>query len=504
MTAVGLSTELSALAERIAGWAREYGLDFWETRFEMVSWDKMNEIAAYDGFPVRYPHWRFGMEYDRLSKSYAYGLQKIYEMVINTVPAYAYLLEGNQLVDHKTVMAHVYAHVDFFKNNFFFSRTNRRMLDEVANHASRVRKLVDRVGLEPVESFLDTCLTLDNLIDIHAPFIRREPAAPEPTSGEGEGRTVTSELPIIRTDRNYMRGYLNPDDYVEAQRERIIEERKERADRFPVHPARDVLGFLLEHAPLKQWQRQLLEIVREEASYFVPQRQTKILNEGWAAYWHSKIMTEKALAGSELIDYADHHSGTLRTSPGQINPYKMGIELLRYVEDRWDKGKFGADWDDCDDMAEKARWDRGLGLGREKIFQVRQLYNDATFIDEFLTPDFAAQQKLYTFAYNQRADQWEIASREFLQIKRQLLSQLTNFGQPVVEVDNANYENRSELLLVHRHQGSDLDVGYARPVLEALFRIWRRPVNIVTRVENRDKGYRFDGSEHSEHGAKKK
>jgi len=500
---MSLEPELAALAERIAVWAREYGLDFWETQFEMVSWDKMNEIAAYEGFPVRYPHWRFGMEYDRLSKSYAYGLQKIYEMVINTVPSYAYLLEGNLLVDHKTVMAHVYAHVDFFKNNLFFAQTNRRMLDEMANHASRVRGLIDRVGLEPVEQFLDTCLAIDNLIDIHAPYIRREPAKIPAGDGDGEQRTITSELPIIKTDRNYMRGYLNPDDYVEEQRERIVEERKERADRFPAYPARDVLGFLLAEAPLKQWQRQILELVREEAYYFVPQRQTKILNEGWAAYWHSTIMTQKALAGSELIDYADHHSGTLRTSPGQLNPYKLGIELLRDVEMRWDKGRFGADWDDCDDMAEKARWDTGLGKGREKIFQVRQLYNDATFVDEFLTPDFAARNKMYTFAYNPRADQWEIASREFEKIKLQLMSQLTNFGQPVVEVENANHDNRSELLLVHRHLGADLDAGYSRPVLEALFRIWRRPVSLATRIDNRDKVHRFDGSEHTEPSLKK-
>jgi len=499
---VSLDPELVALAERIAHWARAYGLDFWETQFEMVSWDKMNELAAYEGFPVRYPHWRYGMQYDRLAKSYAYGLQKIYEMVINTVPAYAYLLEGNMLVDHKTVMAHVYAHVDFFKNNFFFSKTNRRMLDEMANHASRVRQIIDRLGLERVERFLDTCLALDNLVDIHAPYIRREPAPPGEGGGNGEpeARSVTAELPIIQTDRQYMRGYLNPDEFVEEQRERIIDERRKSADRYPREPVRDVLGWLLGNAPLKRWQLQLLEIVREEAYYFVPQRQTKIINEGWAAYWHSTIMTERALAGSELVDYADHHSGTLATSPGQLNPYKMGIELFRDIEERWDKGRFGKEWEDCDDMADKAAWDTQLGRGREKIFQVRKLYNDVTFIDEFLTADFCARNKLYTFAYNPRADQWEIASREFEQIKRQLLFSLTNFGQPVVEVDNANYENRSELLLVHRHQGMDLDTAYSRPVLEALFRIWRRPVNLASRVDDRERVFSFDGSEHSEKG----
>jgi stage V sporulation protein R len=115
------------------------------------------------------------MEYERLSKSYAYGLHRIYEMVINTDPCYAYLLASNRMVDQKMVMAHVYGHVDFFKNNYWFAHTNRKMLDEMANHATRIRRHVERCGLEPVEDFIDACLSLDNLIDIHAAGIRRRP-----------------------------------------------------------------------------------------------------------------------------------------------------------------------------------------------------------------------------------------------------------------------------------------------------------------------------------------
>ena len=136
----------------------------------------MNEVAAFGGFPVRYPHWRFGMEFEQLSKSYDYGLSKIYEMVINNDPAYAYLLEGNSLVDQKMVMAHVLGHVDFFKNNYFFSKTNRRMIDGMANHATRVRRHIERLGIEKVESFIDSCLSLENLIDPMSPFIARKAA----------------------------------------------------------------------------------------------------------------------------------------------------------------------------------------------------------------------------------------------------------------------------------------------------------------------------------------
>jgi stage V sporulation protein R len=496
---VSITPELARLAEQIAVWAKDdYGLDFWETRFELVSWDTMNELAAFEGFPVRYPHWRFGMEYERLSKSYAYGLQKIYEMVINTRPSYAYLLEGNMMVDHKTVIAHVYGHVDFFKNNFFFSKTNRKMLDEMANHASRVRRLIDKHGLEEVEKFIDVCLTLDNLIDIHSPYIRRDANEEIPLGSDPEVRSVTAEIPQIEAERGYMRSYLNPDDFVAEQRARLLEERRQKEERFPSEPARDILGFLIEHAPLKRWQLELLEIVQEETYYFAPQRQTKIMNEGWASFWHSRIMTQKALTSAEVIDYADHHAGTLATTPGSLNPYKVGIELFRDIEERWDRGAFGKEWEECDDLDEKARWDRNLGQGREKIFQVRKLYNDATFIDTFLTPEFCARHKLFTFAYNRRADQWEIASKEFEEIKRKLMFQLTNFGQPVVVVEHANYKNRGELLLLHRYEGVDLKTDYVQSVLQALFRLWRRPVSLQTSVEGKAHISRFDGEDHSE------
>ena len=144
------SRDLQQLASEIAAIARGYGLDFYDTIFEAVDYGQMNEIAAYSGFPSRYPHWSFGMEYDQLTKGYAYGLQKIYELVINNDPACAYLLECNTLVDQKLVMAHVFAHVDFFKNNAWFKHTNRKMVDAMANHGTRMRKYVEKYGADEV------------------------------------------------------------------------------------------------------------------------------------------------------------------------------------------------------------------------------------------------------------------------------------------------------------------------------------------------------------------
>ena len=138
-----LPKHLAEQAESIAQVARDEGLEFFETIFEMVDFDQMNQIAAFGGFPQRYPHWRFGMEYERLRKQHAYGLGKIYEMVINNDPCYAYLLTDNMLVDQKTVMAHVYAHCDFFRNNIWFQHTNRKMIDVMANHATRLCRYID-------------------------------------------------------------------------------------------------------------------------------------------------------------------------------------------------------------------------------------------------------------------------------------------------------------------------------------------------------------------------
>ena len=165
---------LRDIQEEIEAYARNFGLDFFPILYEVLDYKTMNEVAAYGGFPTRYPHWRFGMDYEQLSKSYEWGLSKIYEMVINTSPAYAYLLEGNSTTDQKIVMAHVCAHVDFFKNNYFFSKTNRRMIDGMANHATRVRRHIERLGIEKVEAFIDSCLCLENLIDPMSPYIVRQ------------------------------------------------------------------------------------------------------------------------------------------------------------------------------------------------------------------------------------------------------------------------------------------------------------------------------------------
>ena len=251
----------------------------------------------------------------------------------------------------------------------------------------------------------------------------------------------------------------------------------------------------MHYAPLKNWQQDIISIIRDEAYYFAPQGMTKIMNEGWASYWHSKIMTQDILSDSEIIDFADAHSGTMAMAPGGFNPYKVGIELFRDIEDRWNKGRFGKEWNECDDIQAKANWDLKLGLGREKIFEVRRNFNDVTFIDEFLTEDFCVRNKMFVYKFNKRTGQYEVDTRDFGQVKKQFLFQLTNFGQPIIQVEDANFENRGELLLTHRFEGIDMQPNYMVETLKNVQAIWGRPVNLATVQDQQPKLYRFDGKE---------
>jgi stage V sporulation protein R len=420
-------------------------------------------------------------------------------MVINTDPCYAYLLNSNPYIDQKLVMAHVYGHCDFFKNNHWFSKTNRKMVDQMANHASRVRRYMDRFGEDEVENFIDRCLSVEDLIDPYLPF--REAAKDEGEDGAKSEAAKAGENPalLVPGSRSYLNTFLNPKEEVERQRKEAEARKKnEKAPPFPREPQRDILLFLLENAKLEDWQADILSMVREESYYFVPQRMTKIMNEGWASYWHSKLLTEKLLDPSEFIDFADRHAGVMVTQPGGMNPYKLGIELFRHIEDRWNKGKFGLDYDRCDSMVEKRAWDKKLGLGRQKIFEVRKAHNDVTFLDEFFTEEFCEDQKLYTYAMNPRTKRYEIKNRDWREVKEKMLQMITNGGQPVIKLADANYKNRAELLLRHEHQGQDLDQNYMKATLSNLASLWGRPVHIETSVDGSRKCYGFANGEFSE------
>lgn len=483
--------ELLAAKKQIRERARAYGLDFFPVIYEMCDYEQMNQIAAYGGFPQRYPHWRFGMEYEKLRKQHHYGLGRIYEMVINNDPCYAYLQESNALVDQKLVIAHVYAHSDFFKNNLWFSATNRKMMDEMANHSTHVRKHIERHGQDQVERWLDICMSVEHLIDTHSMFMRRGPSDVTPTTDQPPPQRDPVQTKFKAKD--YMDRWINPPEKLAAEAKKHRDEQTRTRHSTPARPTRDVLQYLLDHARLTDWQADCLAIVREESYYFAPQGMTKVMNEGWATYWHSTLMTRHFVEAKEVIDYADHHSGTVYMPPGGFNPYKIGVELFRDIEDRWNKGKFGKEYEEADGLGARKRWDKGLGLGRDKIFEVRRIYNDVNFIDEFMTADFIEKHKFYQYGKDPHTGQMRIVSRDPVQIKQTMLYHLTNMGQPFIYVLDGNYANRGELYLAHKHNGLDIEIKTAMETLKNVQRIWQRPVHLQAKIDDDMMLFTYDG-----------
>jgi stage V sporulation protein R len=164
---------------------------------------------------------------------------------------------------------------------------------------------------------------------------------------------------------------------------------------------------------------------------------------------------------------------------------------------RWNTGRFGKEWEECEDLDVKRKWDKQLGLGRQKIFEVRRVHNDITFIDTFLTPEFCVEHKLFSFAWQEQAGVWYIDSRDFQKIKQRLLSSLTNFGKPWIYAVDGNYRNRGELLLLHQFNGVELRMDHATDTLANLQFIWKRPVHLQTMVDSKPTLLSFDGTDHS-------
>ncbi len=422
-----LTPELESYRKRIENLAKEYGLSFFDTIFELVDYEQMRKLASYEGFYARYPHWRFGMNYHRFLKSDEYGLSKIYELVINHDPCYAYLLESNQILDQKLVMAHVFGHSDFFKNNKWFSHTNRKMSEIMKDYHDRVCRFIEQHGYEKVEKAIDHFLVLENLIDRYAPYRLKDKLSEKP-------------------------------------------ERPEKPEKLE-EPIKDILLFLIHHGKLKDWEVDLLCIVRDEAYYFAPQYMTKVINEGWASYWHSKFMTEKLISHKEIVDFAGRHSSATAMQAPQFNPYKVGLALFRYIEET----------SESDSQPKK---------GQEKIFEIRKNYNDATFINEFLTKEFC--QKFHIpFPKDPRIDP-ELSFRRW---KEQILSQLFNSGHPLVQLIDCDYKG-GELLIEHVHEGFDLEIQSVKKCLESLFFTWKKPISIKTKQNKEDKILCFDGKEY--------
>lgn len=268
---INLSVETKKKFNTIVEACKESGLDGFDYIYEFFHWDEISELAAYGGFPVRYPHYLFGMEFEHMQQSYTYGYSKIYEMVVNNSPCYAYLLNSNSEIDNLTVVAHAYAHNDFFKNNLWFEPTNRNMINEMAGHGTKIRRYCQKYGRDKVIRFLDLAISIQFLVnpdDVFNGCEYKEVLFEDEMSVE-EPRKIK-----IQKNHEYMEDFINPKDYIKQERKRIKQDFKKKMMKFPEKSTRDVLGFLALHSPrLRNWMRDILFMVREEALYFIPQIQ---------------------------------------------------------------------------------------------------------------------------------------------------------------------------------------------------------------------------------------
>jgi len=443
--------DLQTRFEEIEALSKDEGLDFFDTYFEIIPMDVMHEIAAY-GLPTRAHHWSYGKVYNHQKIHGEMGLSRIYEIVLNNDPCYAFLLDANGDVANMLVAAHVFGHCDFFKNNDYFRGSNRNMVNEAVDHAIRIDKYIEKEGLDAVEHCMDIGFALDRHIDpklgVHRkPYPRR--AVIEEVVHEDEFADLFGEQKL-------------------SVRRRVV------GDKLPPHPERDLLWFLANYARIEPWEKDVLEIIRKESYYFYPQFETKIMNEGWASYWHAFTMEHyDGLNPAETIDFAHLHSGVVH--PGgrfQLNPYYLGYKILVDIEKRWDK------------MHEAGE---SRMTGREKLFEVRQTENDTSFISNYLTEDLAVDLKLMTYGYQDPEDEGdddiEIKSRGVDHIVKALNASRYNYGVPRIVVAEAAADR---LHLEHvKGDVAPLDMGYAQKTLEYVYELWKGPVELVTWQKNK-------------------
>ena len=465
---------IDIITEKAAG----YGLDFYPTHFEVVPDHIIYELGSYV-LPARFSHWTFGRDYHRQKTSYDYGMSKIYEIVFNTDPCQAFLLDSNSMLAHKFVVAHVLGHNDFFKNNNYFDHTDRNMIEKVRLHGNRIRRYEEEVGAMPVEEFLDAVLSIEEHFDtgLTTQFRRKSPEQYEKDrSAPLQSATEFDDLWNVMDS-----GFDTP---------------KPRPKKFPPEPEKDLLGFLRDYAPeLEKWQRDILGMIREEMIYFIPQMRTKTINEGWASFWHERIMTDLDLTAEEHLEFRRMHAGVL--SPGSkmsINPYYVGYNIFRDIERRWN-GEEEADFDEEDWQGNKIA--RPVGEGMKKIFEVRRDEADASFLRKYLTQNLVNKLDMYTYKLDEVNGErmWVVQDTDWKRVRDSLLDSMTNFGIPIIMVEDGDYGRRGELLLKHAYDGKPLDVDYTNRTLKNIHTLWKRPVHLQTIMSDFPTLLSYDGED---------
>ncbi|WP_404978133.1 SpoVR family protein [Bacillus safensis] len=463
---VSLSVSEKRLLQRaideITEIAEGFGLDFYPMRYEICPAEIIYTFGAY-GMPTRFSHWSFGKQFHKMKLHYDLGLSKIYELVINSNPCYAFLLDNNTLVQNKLIVAHVLAHCDFFKNNCRFQNTKRDMVESMSAAAERIKEYEHIHGTKEVESFLDAVLAIQEHID---PSLVRSKLSWNMDDEESE-----DDKPKRQTPYDDLWGMDEPK----------TREKKKTVKQFPPKPEKDLLLFIEAHSrELEPWQRDVLTMLREEMLYFWPQLETKIINEGWASYWHQRIMRELDLDSSESIEFAKLNAGVVQPSKTGINPYYLGLKIFEDIEERYNNP--------CEELKKAGVTE---GSGRSKMFEVREIESDISFIRNYLTKDLVMREDLYLFQKQGR--DYKVIDKEWKAVRDQLVSMRVNGGFPYLTVIDGDYLKNNELYIKHWYEGIELDLKYLEKVLPYLYQLWGRSVHIESVLEGKEVMFSYDG-----------
>jgi stage V sporulation protein R len=447
--------DLEMWDERIREKVAAFGLSCYPQEFEVCDHTQMLGYMAYSGMPSHYPHWSYGKAYEKLKTLYDYGVSGLpYEMVINANPSLAYLMRDNSLLLQILTIAHVYGHNDFFKNNFTFQSTRAEFtITTFKAHGNRIRSYIEdpSIGLERIEPVLDAAHALSLQCRRNLAIRKRSP--------EEERQRI---LEIARPAVDPFRSIHRRPEYVEPDLRRV-----------PLAPDEDLLLFIRDHNPfLSEWEKDILTIVHEEAQYFIPQIETKIMNEGWATYWHKRILDSLELPQELHLEFLVRHNQVVRPFAGGLNPYHLGLRVWEDIRRRYDEPT----------PEEEETLDPAHPDGTTKLFEVRESDRDVSFLRRHLTERLIRELNL--FEYQHRGEDLVVShvadADGWRTVKETLLQSVGMSGSPVIRVTDSDYGQNRTLYLVHDHDGRDLHLESAERTLQHLQRLWQRDVALET------------------------
>jgi len=423
-------SDLEEWDNRISKLAKTYNLDWFPINYEVCDYYEMIGHMSYHGLPSHYDHWSYGKSFERTHQMYNLGMEGLpYELIINSNPSIAYLMKENALYLQALIMAHCIGHSDFFKNNKEFKNTKPvSVVAKFRNAKKRIQGYIEdtNIGIKKVENLLDA---------VHAI------------------RFQTEWYDIDRPSHTELRKkyeILKRDDKSEKYSDFNIE-------KFPLEPDFDILKFFIDNCRhMAEWEKDIIEIVRSESRYFIPQIKTKIMNEGWASFWHYKLMNEVGLPGSMHIPFIKSHNQVIRPHIGGINPYHLGFWLFKKIEKE---------------------------SGLDECFFVRENFNDESFLRTFL--DYDSMLELNLFTYSKKKEAYtidEISSTDgWKEVKEDLIKSVGMNGMPRMFV--SELEKTGELLIEHEHDGRDLELNHAEAVVNHMTNIWGDMVKLKTIIE---------------------